>query len=179
MNKIVGILAIFLALLTIDGVARTPAADFFEELETLCGSRFVGEMTFPLEGQDSFKDKILVAEIAECAEKQLKIPFSVGDDKSRTWIVSRIDAGLRLKHKHLLKDGTVDPVSNYGGDTLEPGTILSQSFPADDYTKALIPEAASNVWTLSLSEDLTTLTYHLERHGKARFTAVLRIDAQR
>jgi hypothetical protein len=55
----------------------------------------------------------------------------------------------------------------------DPGSPLSQSFPADSYTANLIPEAASNEWFLSFSADGQELTYYLERHGKPRYKAVL------
>lgn len=159
--------------MSFQGFAQTPASQFFSKIQDLCGSKFVGKMTFPLEGQDSFKDKILVADIDYCSAEEVRIPFSVGEDASRTWILSQTEQGLRLKHKHLLKDGTIDPVSDYGGFTIAQGTGLSQSFYADDYTKELIPDAATNVWTMSFSDDFKTMTYHLERHAEPRFSAVL------
>ena len=70
-------------------------------------------------------------------------------------------------------DGTPDEVTLYGGVAVDAGSALSQSFPADRYTANLIPEAATNEWFLSFSADGQELTYYLERHGKARFKAVL------
>ncbi len=151
---------------------------YFKTLAGLCGAKYAGEMTFPESGQDSFAGKLLLAEFAECAEDQLKIPFTVGEDKSRTWIVRQVQGGLELKHDHRHKDGTPDEITNYGGTTADLGTQLSQSFPADTFTAELIPEAATNVWQISLSDDLSVLTYHLTRHQKPRFTAVLQRVSQ-
>ncbi len=146
---------------------------FYDTVRALCGKSFQGEMTYPTEGQDSFRNKTLVAEVSECTDDAIKIPFKVGDDASRTWVLSKLGNQLQFKHDHRHKDGTPDEITNYGGMANVSGDQRSQSFPADEFTQALIPEAATNVWTLSFSEDLRTLTYHLERHGKPRFTAVL------
>lgn len=173
MKKIALTTTIITLMLVFEAYSQPPTVAFFSKLQSLCGEKFVGSMTFPIDGQDSFKGKVLVAEFARCSDDEIQIPFMVGKDESRTWIVSKTSLGLRLKHKHLLEDGSVDPISDYGGDTFSAGTPLSQSFPADAHTKQLIPEAATNVWMMSLSDDLTTLTYHLERHNKKRFTAVL------
>lgn len=146
---------------------------YFDNLSSVCGSQFVGEMTFPTEGQDSFMGKRLVADFQQCSGEEIRVPFAVGDDTSRTWVFSRSDKSLVLKHDHRHPDGTPDEITDYGGEADNSGSALSQSFPADAHTQALIPEASSNVWMISLSEDKTQLTYHLERHGKPRFTAVL------
>ena len=61
----------------------------------------------------------------------------------------------------------------YGGVAQPGGRGRSQSFAADAHTAQLIPAAATNVWTVTLSPDDRQLTYHLTRDGKPRFTAVL------
>lgn len=152
---------------------RQPAAAFFATLTALCGARYEGHMTFPTEGQDSFAGKLLVATVRDCGEDEIRMPFVVGEDTSRTWVLSNTDAGLLLKHDHRHADGTEDEQSNYGGTAHTAGTALRQSFLADAFTAELIPAAATNVWTLSLDKEMTTLTYHLTRHGRPRFTAVL------
>ena len=146
---------------------------FFSNLSRLCGQTFVGEMTFPTEGQDSFRGKRLLATVAQCSDTTISIPFQVGSDQSRTWVISKTKQGLLLKHDHRHNDGTADEITNYGGYAESQGTALSQAFAADEFTQNLIPEAATNVWAITLSADGETLRYHLERHQKARFTAVL------
>jgi len=159
----------------------TPAAaseqdSFFEALQALCGSVFEGKMTYPTQGQASFRDKILVATLNDCTDQQISIPFLVGNDRSRTWLIGNNANTLTLKHDHRHADGSPDEVTLYGGSTASNSAKkpnLTRRFPADTYTQSLIPEAASNIWSLTLSDDLGTLTYHLERHNKPRFTAVL------
>lgn len=83
-------------------------------------------------------------------------------------------AGLELRHDHRHPDGTPDAVTMYGGLAGEGGTARSQSFLADAATAKMVPGAETNVWTVSLSEDGTVLSYLLERHAKPRARFVLR-----
>ena len=148
-------------------------ASFFESLKVLCRQTFSGEMTFPTEGQDAFAGKELVAHFQSCSESQIRIPFSVGEDTSRTWIINKTEFGLQLKHDHRHKDGSEHEINMYGGMAVSGGNSLTQSFAADKHTAAIIPAASTNVWSLTLSDDAQTLTYHLERNAAPRFTAEL------
>lgn len=158
--------------------APTPALDtnqqaFFDMVKSMCGARFEGKSVFPDDPGDAFRDQLLVAVIETCDADEIRIPFIVGSDTSRTWLLARTVNGLQFKHDHRHADGTPDEVTLYGGIAIEAGSPLSQSFPADSYTADLIPEASTNEWFLSFSDDGQQLTYYLERHGKARFKAVL------
>jgi hypothetical protein len=153
--------------------AEDPQSTFFERLHALCGARFEGRSTFPEDPGEAFRNKNLVAVVETCDERVIHISFQVGEDTSRTWILTRVEGGLELKHDHRHPDGTPDEITIYGGTSANAGTGLSQSFPADEHTAALIPEARTNEWFLSLSEDGSELIYYLERHGEPRFRAVL------
>lgn len=173
---------VILIVATLAGCSAAFASDasnaFFHSLEKLCGARFEGAMTFPADGQDDFAGKLLVAEFRSCATSEIRIPFAVGENTSRTWIISRTAGGLQLQHDHRHPDGSEDAISMYGGEALPDGDATRQSFAADAHTRQLIPEAASNVWTISLSDDGQTLVYALQRHGKPRFAAELkRVDS--
>lgn len=154
--------------------AREPRGEFFAALRALCGVRFEGAKTFPDDPSDAFAGKLLVAEASSCSDSLVRIPFIVGDDRSRTWVFRPGTGSLQLQHDHRHPDGTPDAVNLYGGMATAAGTARSQSFPADAHTTQLIPAAATNVWTVSLNTNASVLTYHLERDGKPRFTAVLR-----
>lgn len=158
--------------------AVVPAGDardqFMATLAGMCGQRFEGAMTFPADAKHDFAGKRLIAHIATCNTEGIRVPFIVGEDRSRTWVFTRSPLGLQLKHDHRHADGTPDAVTMYGGMASASGSALMQSFAADAYTGKLIAGAATNVWTLTLSADGTTLTYHLERDAKPRFTAVLK-----
>ena len=157
-----------------DGGRLDPQIAFFERIHTLCGARFEGKSVFPEDPGDAFRDQTLVAIVEDCGERVIRIPFQVGSDHSRTWVLTRTVDGLQLKHDHRHADGRPDEVTLYGGTANSPGSELSQSFPADTYTAELIPDAATNEWFLSLSADSATMTYYLERHNKARFKAILK-----
>lgn len=153
--------------------AEQDSAAFFNKLRALCGATFEGKSTFPAEATDSFYGKILTAKVATCTDKEVRVPFQVGEDKSRTWIFTLDGTKLTLKHDHRHADGTPDAQTMYGGDASASGTANSQSFHADAYTAKLIPAAVTNVWTVTLSEDGKTLSYHLDRHNAPRFRASL------
>lgn len=168
------IILVVLTLMYSSSYADETQDQYFDNLSALCGATFEGAMTFPVEGQDSFAGKLLVAEFESCTEDEIRVPFLVGEDASRTWVFSKIDGGLQLKHDHRHADGTPDEVTMYGGIANSEGSELKQSFEADAYTAELIPAAVTNVWNVSLNADRTVLTYHLERNAAPRFTAVLK-----
>lgn len=152
----------------------SPADAFYARLQSLCGSVYEGVTVFPEDPGDDFRDQPLTARIQTCDGSPMRIPFEVGSNRSRTWLIRPVEAGLELKHDHRHADGSEDEITQYGGQTQTPGTAWEQSFAADAYTAELIPAAATNVWTLRLSEDGQTLVYSLTRHGKPRYEARLR-----
>lgn len=147
-------------------ITADPHDAFLDHLRSLCGRAFRGEAL--LTSGPGFEDEMIM-HVRRCEEDEVQIPLHVGENRSRTWIITRTAEGLRLKHDHRLEDGSDDPVTQYGGDTAEPGTELQQSFPADDFTAELLPEAATNVWTITVTPG-ERLRYHLTRHGEPRAT---------
>lgn len=145
---------------------------FFANLKKLCGQQFEGETKFPQDPQHPLVGKKLIMKIASCNENELRIPFQVGEDKSRTWILTLSEKGLLFKHDHRHEDGTPDKITMYGGWAANGGTAHSQRFPADADTAKLIPEAVTNVWKLEMNPEMQQFTYSLERHGKPRYEAV-------
>ena len=69
--------------------------------------------------------------VRNCAEKTIRIPFFVGDDKSRIWVLTYENDRIQLKHEHRHQDGSEDKVSQYGGVTKNSGSPKLQFFPAD------------------------------------------------
>jgi hypothetical protein len=137
-----------------------PADRFFKALQGLCGRRLTGVIVAdrpPPAADDPFIGRALEMHVRDCSAHEVRIPFAVGEDRSRTWIVTRTATGLRLKHDHRHKDGTPDVLTMYGGDTAAPGTAQRQSFPADAETLALFKAqdravSLTNVWSLELVE---------------------------
>lgn len=146
---------------------------FFENLSSLCGQIFTGASTYPDDPDHDFAGKILVASFSECSADEIRVKFEVGEDRSRTWIVSKSQQGLLLKHDHRHTDGTPDEITNYGGWANDAGTPWRQYFAADQETAALIPAASTNVWMLQYEPQSQTLTYDLKRHNKPRYQAQL------
>ncbi|HEU4453835.1 MAG TPA: hypothetical protein VFR81_12290 [Longimicrobium sp.] len=141
---------------------------FWLRLTGLCGQAFEGRMTEGTSPGDSvFKQNRLVMHVRDCGADTVRIPFVIGPDASRTWIVTRVNGGLRLKHDHRHEDGTEDQVSRYGGDTRVPGSAKRQEFPADSFTAQLLPVAATNVWALEVDPG-RTFAYELTRRGTDR-----------
>ncbi len=150
-----------------------PQDQFLANLADLCGKAFRGEAT--LATSDDFAAG-LVMHVRVCRDGEVQIPLHVGENRSRTWILTRTPQGLRLKHDHRLEDGSDDPTTQYGGDTADDGTPWHQSFPADAFTAELIPEASTNVWNMTLDLEARRFTYHLTRHGEPRATFVFDLD---
>ena len=150
---------------------RAPADAFFERVRALCGQAFEGRIASPpVEADASFAGKRLVMHVRDCGEDEIRIPFHVGDDRSRTWVVTRTGTGLRLKHDHRHEDGSEDVLTQYGGDTLAPGTASRQEFPADAFSKDLfvrenIPVSTTNVWAFEV-EPGETFAYELRRPSR-------------
>jgi len=150
-----------------DAAPGTPQDIFWENLQALCGRAYGGRLVDVTPGDTVFTGRTLVMHVRQCRDDELRIPFHVGDDHSRTWIISRTGDGLRLKHDHRHEDGTEDEITQYGGDTRDEGTAQRQEFYADRHTIELVPEAATNVWTVEVVPG-QTFAYALRREGTER-----------
>lgn len=154
-----------------EGAAAQEA--FWTGLSALCGRAFEGTIAARVgggAGPDPFDGKRLVMHVRECAEKEIRVPFHVAEDRSRTWVFTRSAAGLRLKHDHRHEDGSEDKVTMYGGDTDGPGEPGRQAFPADAHSREMfvregIPQSTANVWVVRLAPG-KTFSYGLERPGR-------------
>ena len=61
---------------------------FWETLSKHCGKAYEGEVTTPISDTDPFAGKRLVMHLVNCGDEFIHIPFFVGDDKSRTWVLT-------------------------------------------------------------------------------------------
>lgn len=147
--------------------AASPQHRFWMALNELCGQAFQGRVVEAPAGDTTFTDRSLVMHVRRCGGDTVRIPFHVGEDRSRTWVLTRTAAGLRLKHDHRHRDGSEDAVTQYGGDTHDAGTAERQEFPADAFTAELIPAAATNVWTVEVHPG-RSFVYALRREGTDR-----------
>jgi hypothetical protein len=141
-----------------------PSEKFLENLQAHCGKAFEGKLISP-ESDPRFEGR-LVMQVRSCEEGRIRIPFYVGDDRSRTWVLNLENAGLiQLKHDHRHEDGSEDKVTQYGGKASNTGSATTQFFPADQFTADLLPAAVGNVWWITLDE--ISFTYNLRRLGSS------------
>lgn len=146
--------------------APTPA--LFAALQPLCGKAFQGQLVEGTEPTDeAFSRERLVMHVRDCSADEIRISFNVGENRSRTWVITRTADGIRLKHDHRHEDGSEDAITQYGGDTRGPGSTTRQEFFADAHTAALIPAARTNVWTMEV-EAGRQFAYALRREGTDR-----------
>lgn len=143
---------------------------FWERLSKHCGKAYEGEVTTQIAENDPFFGKKLVMHVVGCGEGFIHIPFFVGDDKSRTWVLTMENGLIKLKHDHRHEDGSEDKVTQYGGTSPNTGLEGIQFFPADQETADLIPYAANNVWWITIDDN--SFTYNLRRIGTDRFFSV-------
>ena len=139
---------------------------FLDNLRKICGQAFAGQLVEYNDSDEDLLGQEMVMHVRECSEDEVRIPFFVGEDRSRTWVFTRTTDGLRLKHDHRHEDGSEDEITQYGGDATG-GSATEQAFPADAWTRELIPYAANNTWTVVI-EPGVSFSYRLRRAGTDR-----------
>lgn len=156
-------------------LAATPAmaAELFSALKPYCGKAYAGKLLTNAPEDAEMAGKPLVVVIADCRADEVRMPFHVGDDRSRTWVLRQLtvngQTGVQLKHDHRHQDGSSDALTMYGGFS-ETTDGLSLQFPADGYSKTMFGAlgrqvAQQNVWSFSLVPG-QQLTYRLSRPGR-------------
>jgi hypothetical protein len=162
-------------LLACNNAADTPADDFMAALAQHCGQAFAGQVITdnPASADSPFAGQSLIMHVRECRDNELYIPFHVGEDRSRTWIVTRTEDGLRLKHDHRHEDGSDDAVTMYGGDTTDQGSAVRQEFPVDNFSIEMFERegldvSVTNVWAMEITAGERFL-YELSRPGGRLF----------
>jgi hypothetical protein len=159
----------------IDEAPQAPVDAFLSAIASHCGQAFAGKVRVdvPASPDNAFAGKALVMHVRDCGSAEIRIPFHVGEDRSRTWVLTRTAAGLRLKHDHRHADGSPDPVTMYGGDTAEAGTAVRQAFPVDAESIAMfgregLAASVSNTWAMEIVPG-KQFVYELSRPGGRLF----------
>jgi len=168
-------LAVSLAALGLSACVTTterngPQGQFLDRISALCGKAFEGRLVSQDPQDHDMAAQRLVMHVRECSADTVRIPFHVGDNRSRTWVITRTATGLRLKHDHRHEDGSEDKLTQYGGDTASEGTALRQEFPADQFSKEMFVRLGSaqsvpNVWAVEIAPG-ATFAYELRRPGR-------------
>ena len=143
---------------------------FMANLNALCGQRFEGRVATTDAADANFASQRLVMHVRDCSPTEVRIPFSVGADRSRTWIVTRTEDGLRLKHDHRHDDGSPHVLHMYGGDNVGPGSAERQTFPVDAFSVDLFNAndaavSTTNVWNVEVHPG-RTFAYELRRQNR-------------
>lgn len=145
---------------------------FMTAINRHCGNAYVGRVLVdtPATPDSPFAGKPLVMHVRDCGDDEVRIPFHVGEDHSRTWVFRRVPAGLQLKHDHRHQDGSPDAVTMYGGDSsggrLTNKGLIRIEFPVDAESIASfkangLPASVANTWAVELSQD--RFVYELSR----------------
>ncbi|WP_421792827.1 hypothetical protein [Hyphobacterium sp.] len=150
----------------------------FDAISAYCGQAFEGSVTSEDPRDADWAGQTLTMHVRECSDDEIRIPLHVGEDRSRTWVVTRTEDGFRLKHDHRHEDGSDDVLTQYGGDS-STVTAIRIEFPADEFSRDLfvrenIPDSAQNTWLMALEGE--TFTYGLDRPNRT-FRAVFDLSA--
>jgi len=151
-----------------------PLTEFQTHLQSLCGKTFEGEVTSTDPQDEDWRKEALTLGPVTCPNGDTTVlPLAVGEDKSRVWTLKLKDDGeaLDFRHAHTLKDGSPDPVTNYGGvATNENSTATRAVFPVDEYSKANFAEnglqvSMTNTWSITVNPG-KSMIYKLERENR-------------
>ncbi len=148
----------------------TPVEGLFKRL---CGQSYEGTVISQDPQDANWRGKALVLGPVDCrVENFFLMPLAVGENKTRTWVLTRIQSGIEtkkrpkpfkgrnteensgkgelweLRHHHYLSNGMIDPVSDYGGRMLVEAQRIT-SLNADASETAV-------TWKLDFPADLLT-----------------------
>lgn len=164
--RLAGCTAVAAALSACAVPTEDPRDAFFDNLTALCGGSYLGQITSDQAVDADWIASVLIVGPVTCETDEIRMPLAVGDDTSRTWVVSRSEDELEFRHEHTEPDGSPSAVTEYGGYALAGGSAERQEFPADELTRENFYEnglivSLPNIWTLSF--DGQTLGYALFR----------------
>lgn len=162
--------------------STTPQDKFMSNLSALCGKSFAGKLVSTDAADKDLAAQEMVMHVASCESDEIRIPFNVGENRSRTWVVTKTENGLRLKHQHNHEDGHADKVTHYGGDTVDMGTATHQEFPVDQFSKDMFVReglnvSVTNIWAIDITP--TIFAYELRRenrHFRVEFDLAHEVD---
>ena len=155
-------------------VEKTSQDIFFNRLSTHCGKSYAGSLVSDDEFDRDMVGKDMRISITNCSDTRIDIPFHIERekdqwDRSRTWVITKTEGGLRLKHDHRHEDGSEDKITQYGGDTADNGSANLQSFPVDQESIDLFNQndlnaSITNIWSVGITEGENPIySYQMER----------------
>lgn len=148
---------------------------FLDAIKAHCGMAYEGRVVSSDEVDADFAKERLVMHVRECNEENVRVPFHVGGDHSRTWVITRLDNGYRLKHDHRHEDGSEDAVTQYGGDSGPLSTETASGavrveFPVDNFSIEMferegLTASVTNIWAVEINEG-DMFAYELSRENR-------------
>lgn len=143
---------------------------WWSHLESLCGKAYGGSLVSKDEVDARMADQPMTIYLRRCEKQRIEIPVYIGGDRSRTWLLTRTQDGLKLQHDHRHEDGSEETVNLYGGLAASHSTEVAQFFPADRYSQKLFEEnnlapSVSNVWSMEILPG-ERFSYHLRRPNR-------------
>jgi opacity protein-like surface antigen len=165
--------------LSAPAAAQTSAAPqdaFLARLNALCGQSFEGRVVSTDAADADFQGKRLLMKVRDCAADEVGIPFAVGEDRSRRWVITRTDAGLRLKHDHRDPEGEIHGYHMYGGDTAAAGTAERQEFPVDQesidqFVAGGAQVSTTNTWAVSIRDRCSPMSSAVRAGGSSAWSS--------
>jgi hypothetical protein len=149
-----------------------PRINFLGNYLEYCGATYTGETRFIDLGEGhALEGASLVMNLQACSPDEVRIPFIVDGDSSRTWILMQTPQGLWFTHDHRYPDGTQHANNFYGGYADERGGEHLQYFPADTRTILDRPVRAANVWSVEFDHANRIYYYRLYLDGELRYEA--------
>lgn len=147
----------------------SPAEAFWQQLSLHCGMQYQGGMVSDDAVDADFASATMLARFEYCSTDEIRVPFWVGDDQSRTWVFTRQGETIEFRHEHRHSDGSFDDVTGYGGFGESTGVNGQLDFPADEQTKAVfnatgLTISLTNVWTVESSAE--QFVYQLKRPNR-------------
>lgn len=161
---------VFSAATEIDAENQLQAqTEFMHAFKPFCGNAYSAKIVQDNDPSPAW-DKPLVVHIRDCENAVIRMPLHVGDDRSRTWVLTQKPGYIDFQHYHLHEDGSPDAVSPYGGQTKDSGSASKQAFPVDEASKSLflkegLDVSVTNTWTIDFP-DSQTMRYQLSRPGR-------------
>ncbi len=164
---------------------------WWQGIEALCGKAFAGRLVSNDEVDARFAEQTMTMHVRRCEPDRIEIPFHVGANRSRTWVLTRRqgDGGeaagvVHLQHDHRHEDGTEDEVTLYGGLSNGEGSAEVQYFPVDEYSRQLfeqhgLPDSVANTWSFELvpGERFSYVMRRPGRHFQVDFDLGTAVDA--
>lgn len=144
--------------------AVSPQQAFFDQMAARCGDEYPGRAVIAPESDPTFRPAFLGMRIESCTETQIRIPFLVDGDESRTWVLTLEDGDLVFTHEHMLEGDTLSSNSGWGGRAeAGTGTALFQHFPDHRWDPERVPQENRSHWRMRLDPDHGQFVYYLDR----------------